>query len=151
MFLVTYYNFEINDLFQLFQSECLKHILYNLRSESDRNVLHDPVLALGRDASKVEGAKSEAELTAQNVGHRLRVLQTLVEAQKSALKKLTNCLREAEAQKSTLIKELDDERRKHEDDTAQGDDITYCLEKDRSKLRQVWLLIQHNNLPTQYS
>ena len=43
----------------------------------------------------------------QAVGHKLRVLQTLVDAQKNALKKLTECLREAEAQKSTLLRDLD--------------------------------------------
>ena len=35
------------------------------------------------------------------------------------------------------IKDLDEERRKREQDTAQGDDITYCLEKDRTNLKQV--------------
>ena len=41
---------------------------------------------------------------------------------------LPNCLQ---------IKDLDEERRKREHDTAQGDDITYCLEKDRTNLKQV--------------
>ncbi len=38
------------------------------------------------------------------------------------------------------IKDLDEERRKREHDTAQGDDITYCLEKDRTNLKQVRIL-----------
>ena len=33
--------------------------------------------------------------------------------------------------------ELEEERRKHEHDTAQGDDVTYALEKDRTRLKQV--------------
>ena len=45
----------------------------------------------------------------QAVGHKLRVLQTLVDAQKNALKKLTECLREAEAQKSTLVFDIETE------------------------------------------
>lgn len=36
-----------------------------------------------------------------------------------------------------MLRELEDERRKHEHDTAQGDDITYGLEKDRTRLREV--------------
>lgn len=119
------------------KSECLKHILYNLRE--DRNALSDPILALGRDSSKVEPGKnggSDPESVHHYIAHRLKVLQTLVDAQKSALKKLTHCLREAEVQKANLIRDLDEERRKREQDTAQGDDITYCLEKDRTNLKQ---------------
>lgn len=120
------------------KSECLKHILYNLRE--DRNSLSDPIFALGRDSSKVESTSgnrgSEPDSVHQHVAHRLKVLQTLVDAQKAALKKLTHCLREAEVQKANLIKDLDEERRKREHDTAQGDDITYCLEKDRTNLKQ---------------
>ncbi len=88
-----------------FQSECLKHILFNLRE--DRNALCDPILALGRDTNKVEANRtgsSDPDPVHQHVAHRLKVLQTLVEAQKSALKKLTHCLREAEVQKSTLVR-----------------------------------------------
>jgi len=32
--------------------------------------------------------------------------------------------------------ELEDEKRKHAQDTAQGDDVTYMLEKDRERLKQ---------------
>ena len=85
------------------QSECLKHILLNLRE--DRNALSDPILALGRDTTKVEANRTGSDLDPvhQHVAHRLKVLQTLVDAQKSALKKLTHCLREAEVQKATLV------------------------------------------------
>ena len=91
--------------FVLLQSECLKHILFNLRE--DRNALCDPILALGRDTTKVEtnrtGSSLDPDPVHQHVAHRLKVLQTLVDAQKSALKKLTHCLREAEVQKATLV------------------------------------------------
>lgn len=36
-----------------------------------------------------------------------------------------------------VIEELILEKKKHEHDTAQGDDITYGLEKERTKLKQV--------------
>lgn len=31
--------------------------------------------------------------------------------------------------------ELEEEKRKHAQDTAQGDDVTYMLEKDRERLK----------------
>lgn len=34
------------------------------------------------------------------------------------------------------LAELEDEKRKHAQDTAQGDDVTYMLEKDRERLKQ---------------
>jgi hypothetical protein len=36
-----------------------------------------------------------------------------------------------------VVQELDEEKQKHEHDTAQGDDITYGLEKERTRLKQV--------------
>jgi len=38
-----------------------------------------------------------------------------------------------------VVQELDEEKRKHEHDTAQGDDITYGLERERTRLKQVSL------------
>ena len=35
-----------------------------------------------------------------------------------------------------MCNELDDERHKHAQDTAQGDDVTYMLEKERERLKQ---------------
>ena len=35
-----------------------------------------------------------------------------------------------------VCSELDDEKKKHAQDTAQGDDVTYMLEKERERLKQ---------------
>lgn len=35
-----------------------------------------------------------------------------------------------------VCSELEEEKRKHAQDTAQGDDVTYMLEKERERLRQ---------------
>ena len=35
-----------------------------------------------------------------------------------------------------VCNELDDEKHKHAQDTAQGDDVTYMLEKERERLKQ---------------
>ena len=35
-----------------------------------------------------------------------------------------------------VLAELDEEKKKHALDTAQGDDVTYMLEKERERLKQ---------------
>ena len=35
-----------------------------------------------------------------------------------------------------VLNELDEEKHKHAQDTAQGDDVTYMLEKERERLKQ---------------
>lgn len=35
-----------------------------------------------------------------------------------------------------MLSELEEEKRKHAQDTAQGDDVTYLLEKERERLHQ---------------
>lgn len=107
------------------QSECLKHLLHNLQ-KSDKSLLNDPMFALGRDVTSVKpndcnavAAYKMIDLSAgqqEAMGHKMKVLQTLVDAQKSALKKLTECLREAEAQKGSLMKDLEDQNLKHQKD-----------------------------------
>ena len=57
---------------------------------------------------------SQAQIT-------LFVFQTLVDAQKSALKKLTTCLREAESQKAELTKDLEDQKRKLEQEVSKNE------------------------------
>ena len=48
----------------------------------------------------------------------------MVDAQKSALKKLTTCLREAESQKAELINDLDEERKKLEREVSKNESIS---------------------------
>ena len=45
-----------------------------------------------------------------------------------------------------VVNQLEDERQKHAADTAQGDDVTYMLEKEKEKLqRQVTLYYQFSH------
>ena len=46
-----------------------------------------------------------------------------MDAQKTALKKLTTCLREAESQKAELIKDLEEERRNLERETSKSEAV----------------------------
>ena len=123
-------------LFSSFQSECLKHLLHNLRS--DKSLLCDPVLALNRDSVKgksnstsetaaasggpasaaaTTGGKNSSKTISESqndqTAHKLVALYNLVESQKSTLQRLTSCLSEADKQRSALLKDLEDERRKN--------------------------------------
>ena len=75
------------------QSECLKHLLHNLRS--DKSLLCDPSLALNRDSckglknsSKTGGLASAKETSANDqTAHKLVALCDLVESQKNTLQR----------------------------------------------------------------
>ena len=66
----------------------------------------------------------------------IAALQHVVDKQRVSARKMTACLRESERQRSKLVSELEEARKRHELDTAQGDDITFGLEKDRIRLKQ---------------
>ena len=90
-------------------------------------------LVVGDDANQTEedvrGATTMAEA-------QIAALQGVVARQKVAAEKMATCLRESEKQRAVVAGQLEEERAKHEQDTAQGDDITYQLEKERIRLRQ---------------
>jgi len=119
------------------KSEQLKRVLYGCYQGNERPA--SPVSALqrdkttGEDATKIEEEVRNATSVAEA---QIAALQVVVDRQKTAAKKLVACLRESEKQRMVLAGELDEERAKHEQDTAQGDDITYQLEKERIRLRQ---------------
>ena len=48
--------------------------------------------------------------------------------------------------RSQVCAELEEEKRKHAQDTAQGDDVTYMLEKDRERLKNEVRISQVVNL-----
>ena len=45
-----------------------------------------------------------------------------------------------------VCSELEEEKRKHAQDTAQGDDVTYMLEKERERLRQEVTFVKFKNV-----
>lgn len=111
------------------KSECLKHLLHNLRS--DKSLLYDPVLALNRDSVKTGKSSNSTIPAAKNSGkplaskssisdsqndqtvHKLVALYNLVESQKSTLQRLTSCLSEADKQRTALLRDLEEERLKN--------------------------------------
>ncbi|XP_018320632.1 uncharacterized protein CG10915 [Agrilus planipennis] len=102
-------------------------------------VMSDPYSALLRDtiadgpSTKTPYSDSDIAAAAEQ---QLQALEHLALQQKRAHQHMVNILREAEAKHRKVIQELEEEKSKHEHDTAQGDDITYGLEMERTRLRQ---------------
>lgn len=66
----------------------------------------------------------------------LETLENTILQQRLTHLKLMSVVKEAEAKHTHLMNELEEEKQKHERDTAQGDDITYGLEVERTRLKQ---------------
>lgn len=108
--------------------------------------LNDPQAALFRDGLTLNGsyvsrqsstaaAQSEIEMR-QFASHQLEILEDAIRHQRATHLRLMSLMRDTEQKQSGLMRELEEEKRKHEHDTAQGDDITYGLEVERTRLGQ---------------
>nr|CAI5848833.1 unnamed protein product [Callosobruchus analis] len=138
--LVTYFEGEIQarDIaLAALKSEKLKQVVNVGRYRPA--VMTDPYTALLRDSiadgSSSKAAVSEKEM-AQIAEQQLQALEQLVLQQRWAHQHMISILKEAENKHKKVIQELEEEKSKHEHDTAQGDDITYGLEMERTRLRQ---------------
>ncbi|XP_053683092.1 CTTNBP2 N-terminal-like protein isoform X2 [Sabethes cyaneus] len=133
------------------KTEKVKQLLNTTRYSKSTN-LNDPHAALYRDnlassgniasrQSSIQAAYSEHEmrlLNDQRVGvkEQMDSLAALVMQQRQTQAKMVEVLKDAEERYKQVVQELEEERRKHEHTTAQGDDITYGLEIERSRLKQ---------------
>nr|CAD7260196.1 unnamed protein product [Timema shepardi] len=99
-------------------------------------LLNDLHTALQRDSfASAEPRVDEVEIRSI-ANQQMASLDNLVLQYRRGHMRLGRILRDAEERHKKVIEELDEEKRKHEHDTAQGDDITYGLEKERSRLKQ---------------
>ncbi|XP_045481217.1 CTTNBP2 N-terminal-like protein isoform X3 [Harmonia axyridis] len=138
--LVTYFEGEIQArdiVIAALKSEKLKQIV-NLGRYKPA-VMNDPYTALLRDSiadgPNVKPPTNEKDMTTA-AEQQLQALEQLALQQRRAHQHMINILKEAEAKHKKVIQELEEEKCKHEHDTAQGDDITYGLEMERTRLRQ---------------
>nr|CAD7200025.1 unnamed protein product [Timema douglasi] len=100
-------------------------------------LLNDLHTALQRDSfASAEPRVDEVEIRSI-ANQQMASLDNLVLQYRRGHMRLGRILRDAEERHKKVIEELDEEKRKHEHDTAQGDDITYGLEKERSRLKQI--------------
>ncbi|CAG0886110.1 unnamed protein product [Cyprideis torosa] len=93
------------------------------------------VSSLIRDAAANGVAPVAEEAALKEVyNNQVEKLEALVEEQKKAIERLTQLLGNAGHMNSMVVSELEDEKTKHEEDTAVGDDVAYALENERSRL-----------------
>nr|VZI49951.1 unnamed protein product [Spirometra erinaceieuropaei] len=107
---------------------------------------NDAILALQRDAAHVEPLNSNS-LDASDPKGRFQTskdkptplkrieLHELIEAQKRAQQFYLEQLKLAEEKYLEVYNRLEEERKKHERDTAEGDDVVAMLEKERERLQ----------------
>ncbi|XP_071960245.1 uncharacterized protein [Antedon mediterranea] len=102
-----------------------------LRSKSVQKklIFNNPYAALIRDRPDGEPGEEEAN-------HPLNHLQTLITHHKKAEQNMIGQLKALTESHAKIVSQLEDERHKHAQDAAQGDDVTYMLEKERERLIQ---------------
>lgn len=128
-----------------------------LRNERVKSLLHhirtrpivppsDPFAALFRDKLAIDGnfcnrdtssmavqAENEANLI---IKEQIEILYEMVTRQRQLHNRMVHVVNDSLDTNQRMRHELEEEKRKHEHDTAQGDDITYGLEIERTKLKQ---------------
>ncbi|XP_077385339.1 CTTNBP2 N-terminal-like protein [Festucalex cinctus] len=95
--------------------------------------LSDPFLALQRDGEAVGAHRGKDHPATSNP---LVVLKLVVSHCRRMQEKMLAQLAAAESRHRMVIMDLEEEKRKHAEDTAEGDDVTYILEKERERLQQ---------------
>ncbi|XP_028302920.1 CTTNBP2 N-terminal-like protein [Gouania willdenowi] len=100
-----------------------------------RYSLSDPFQALQRDSEAVGDQNKEAA-SSSTPANPLVVLQLVVSHCRKMQEKMLAQLSAAENRHRRVIADLEEEKRRHAEDTAEGDDVTYILEKERERLQQ---------------
>ncbi|XP_020368056.1 CTTNBP2 N-terminal like b [Rhincodon typus] len=96
--------------------------------------ISDPFLALQRDCESIRGGNcGDKQPVCTNP---LSVLKVVMTQCKKMQERMVSQLAAAESRHRKVIMDLEEERRRHAQDTAEGDDVTYMLEKERERLTQ---------------
>lgn len=124
--------------------EAREVVIATLKSEKVKQLVHQSRhrpgtitqshLALQQDSFAV--ADSRLGLDCLLADHQMASLDNVILQHKQSQLRMAKMLRDMELRHLKVVQELDEEKRKHERDTAQGDDITYGLEKERTRLKQ---------------
>lgn len=96
----------------------------------------DPWASLQRDVLKAYDGRFDAASVRALHGLQLCHLEHLIALHKRVQGRTREDLRALEQRCAKLCRELDEERGKRVRDAAQGDDVTFLLEKEREHLRQ---------------
>ncbi|XP_061187409.1 cortactin-binding protein 2-like isoform X2 [Saccostrea echinata] len=116
------------------KAEKAKQLLY--QAKYGRFGLGDPFSALQRDSDNLKDNSFDESAIKSMYDNQLAQLENLIATQRKAQLKMREQLSAAEKRYHKVCNELEDEKRKHAQDTAQGDDVTYMLEKERERLKQ---------------
>uniref|UniRef100_K1RGY9 Cortactin-binding protein 2 n=1 Tax=Magallana gigas TaxID=29159 RepID=K1RGY9_MAGGI len=116
------------------KAEKAKQLLY--QAKYGRFGLGDPFSALQRDSDNLKDNSFDETAIKSMYDNQLAQLENLIATQRKAQLKMREQLSAAEKRYHKVCNELEDEKRKHAQDTAQGDDVTYMLEKERERLKQ---------------
>ncbi|XP_060899266.1 CTTNBP2 N-terminal-like protein [Labrus mixtus] len=106
-----------------------------IQERYSRYNLSDPFLALQRDTEAVGGQTKDTG-SSSPTSNPLVVLKLVVSHCRRMQEKMLAQLAAAESRHRRVIADLEEERRRHAEDTAEGDDVTYILEKERERLQQ---------------
>lgn len=126
------------------RNERVKQLIAQLRTK--RLQPNDPYAAIFRDKialngnlisreSSTQAAQAEMEVR-QIIEQQMEQQYQMVSKQRATHVRMVNILTESLENNQRMLQELEEEKRKHENTTAQGDDITYGLELERNKLKQ---------------
>ncbi|XP_017010274.2 CTTNBP2 N-terminal-like protein isoform X2 [Drosophila takahashii] len=126
------------------RNERVKQLIAQLRTK--RLQPNDPYAAIFRDKialngnlisreSSTQAAQAEMEVR-QIIEQQMEQQYQMVSKQRATHVRMVNILTESLENNQRMLQELEEEKRKHEHTTAQGDDITYGLEMERTKLKQ---------------
>ncbi|XP_055858012.1 CTTNBP2 N-terminal-like protein [Episyrphus balteatus] len=126
------------------RNERVKHFITHLRSNPIQH--SDPHAALFRDKIALGGnlisrqsstAAVQADMEVRVIiEQQMESLYQMVHKQRATHVRMVSILTDSLDNNQRMLQELEEEKRKHEHDTAQGDDITYGLEMERTKLKQ---------------
>ncbi|CAH8512700.1 unnamed protein product [Schistosoma rodhaini] len=111
--------------------------------------LKDPFQALRRDSLCSPRCDSESALKPLYDSQLLQ-LENLISSQRYAQNKMRDQLVLMEKRYVKACEELEEERRKHERDAAQGDDVLVMLEKERERLKSEVLPVFLLNFQVEY-
>ncbi|POI25227.1 hypothetical protein CIB84_011023, partial [Bambusicola thoracicus] len=96
--------------------------------------ISDPLMALQRDFEALKEANhGEKQPVCSNP---LSILKVVMKHCKNMQERMLSQLAAAESRHRKVILDLEEERQRHAQDTAEGDDVTYMLEKERERLTQ---------------
>ncbi|GFN74968.1 cortactin-binding protein 2 [Plakobranchus ocellatus] len=115
------------------KAEKAKQLLY--QAKYGRFGLGDPFVALQRDAEGKNDTGFDEAAIKSMYDNQLAQLENLIATQRKAQLKMREQLGNSEKRFHKVCTELEDEKKKHAHDTAQGDDVTYMLEKERERLK----------------